>query len=84
MIAWAFAGEHFPWWSWQTGAYLGGTAVLGILAVIVETHAREPLVPMKVVRERTTALAILSSLAVGVAMFGSAVFRAVLPGRPRI
>ncbi|TCO47483.1 EmrB/QacA subfamily drug resistance transporter [Kribbella antiqua] len=70
----SFAGEHFPWWSWQTGAYLGGAAVLGILAVIVETHASEPLVPMKVVRERTTALAILASLAVGVGMFGSAVF----------
>ncbi|WP_238164336.1 MFS transporter [Kribbella pittospori] len=70
----SFAGEHFPWWSWQTGAYLGGTALLAILAVIVETHAREPLVPVQVVRERTTALAILASLAVGIAMFGSAVF----------
>ncbi|MEV5961898.1 MFS transporter [Kribbella sp. NPDC051952] len=70
----SFAGEHFPWWSWQTGAYLGGTAVLAILAVVVETHASEPLVPVKVVRERTTALAILASLSVGIAMFGSAVF----------
>ncbi|MGW6278827.1 MFS transporter [Kribbella sp. NPDC055071] len=70
----SFAGEHFPWWSWQTGAYLGGTAVLAILAVIVETHAREPLVPVKVIRERTTALAIVASLSVGIAMFGSAVF----------
>ncbi|TCC19394.1 MFS transporter [Kribbella speibonae] len=70
----SFAGEHFPWWSWQTGAYLGGTAVLALLAVIVETHATEPLVPMRVVRERTTALAILASVAVGMGMFGSAVF----------
>ena len=70
----SFAGTHFPWWSWQTGGYLGGTALLGIFAVIVETHAREPLVPVKVVRERTTALAIVASLAVGVAMFGSAIF----------
>ena len=70
----SFAGEHFPWWSWQTGAYLGGTAVLAILAVVTETHAAEPLVPMRVVRERTTALAILASVAVGMGMFGSAVF----------
>ncbi|GAA2821638.1 MDR family MFS transporter [Kribbella solani] len=70
----SFAGQHFPWWSWQTGAYLGGTALLGVLAVVVETHAREPLVPVRVVRERTTALAILASLSVGIAMFGSAVF----------
>jgi EmrB/QacA subfamily drug resistance transporter len=70
----SFAGEHFAWWSWQTGAYLGGTAVLAILAVVVETHAAEPLVPVRVVRQRTTALAILASLSVGIAMFGSAVF----------
>ncbi|NUR98648.1 MAG: MFS transporter [Kribbellaceae bacterium] len=70
----SFAGEHFPWWSWQTGAYLGGTALLAILAVVVETRAAEPLVPVRVVRERTTALAILASLSVGIAMFGSAVF----------
>ena len=70
----SFAGEHFPWWSWQTGAYLGGTAVLAILAVVVETRAAEPLVPMRVVRERTTALAIVASVAVGMGMFGSAVF----------
>jgi EmrB/QacA subfamily drug resistance transporter len=70
----SFAGTHFAWWSWQTGAYLGGTALLAILAVVVEVHAREPLVPIKVVRERTTALAILASLSVGIAMFGSAVF----------
>ncbi|MFF1817294.1 MFS transporter [Kribbella sp. NPDC058245] len=70
----SFAGTHFAWWSWQTGAYLGGTALLALLAVIVETHARDPLVPVTVVRERTTALAILASLSVGIAMFGSAVF----------
>ena len=70
----SFAGEHFPWWSWETGAYLGGAALLALLAIIVETKASEPLVPMKVVRERTTALAILASMAVGIAMFGSAVF----------
>jgi MFS family permease len=48
--------------------------VLGILAVLVENKAPEPLVPLKVVRQRTTALAIVASLAVGVAMFGSAIF----------
>ncbi|MET7282254.1 MFS transporter [Kribbella sp. NPDC005582] len=70
----SFAGQHFAWWSWQTGAYLGGTALLALLAVVVETRTRDPLVPVSVVRERTTALAILASLAVGIAMFGSAVF----------
>jgi MFS family permease len=34
----------------------------------------EPVVPLQIVRQRTTALAILASLAVGMAMFGGTVF----------
>ncbi len=70
----SFAGHDFGWWSWQTVLMLGGTVALAVLAVVVESRAAEPLVPLRVVRERTTALAIVASLAVGVAMFGAAVF----------
>jgi EmrB/QacA subfamily drug resistance transporter len=69
-----FAGQNFAWVSWQSALFVGGTLLLGILAVVAETRAAEPLVPLKVVKERTTALAIVASLAVGVAMFGSALF----------
>ncbi|TCM50193.1 MDR family MFS transporter [Kribbella sp. VKM Ac-2568] len=69
-----FAGHDFGWFSWQSALFVGGTLLFGILAVVVENRAAEPLVPLKVIRERTTALAIVASLAVGVAMFGSAIF----------
>ncbi|TDU86793.1 EmrB/QacA subfamily drug resistance transporter [Kribbella voronezhensis] len=69
-----FAGQDFDWISWQSALFVGGTLLFGLLAVLVETKAKEPLVPLKVVRQRTTALAIVASLAVGVAMFGSALF----------
>ncbi len=69
-----FAGESFDWLSWQTAAFLGGTVVAGLLAVRVELRHPEPLVPIAVVRERTTALAIIGSIAVGIAMFGGSVF----------
>ncbi|GAB2586194.1 MFS transporter [Kribbella endophytica] len=69
-----FAGHDFGWISWQSALFVGGTILFGVLAVFVETRAAEPLVPLKVVRERTTALAIVASLSVGVAMFGSALF----------
>jgi EmrB/QacA subfamily drug resistance transporter len=69
-----FAGSDFAWMSWQSALFVGGTLLVGFLAVVVENRAAEPLVPLKVVRERTTALAIVASLAVGVAMFGSALF----------
>ncbi|MEU8226869.1 MDR family MFS transporter [Kribbella sp. NPDC048915] len=69
-----FAGSDFAWVSWESALFVGGTLVVGFLAVLVENRAAEPLVPLKVVRERTTALAIVASLAVGIAMFGSALF----------
>ena len=53
---------------------VGGAVVLLALAVWVETRAAEPVVPLSIVKQRTTALAILGSLAVGMAMFGGAVF----------
>ena len=40
----------------------------------VEGRAAEPVVPLPIVKRRTTALAIVASLAVGMAMFGGAVF----------
>ncbi len=69
-----FAGHDFGWWSWQTAVFLGVSALMAVLAVVVENRVAEPLVPMRIVRERTTSLAILASLAVGIAMFGSAIF----------
>jgi EmrB/QacA subfamily drug resistance transporter len=70
----SFAGHEFGWWSWQSALFVGGSVALAVLAVVVESRAAEPLVPLRVLRERTTALAILASLAVGIAMFGSAIF----------
>ena len=60
--------------SWQTAAYLGATAVAVVLAVVVELKVPEPLVPLKVLRNRTAALVIVASAAVGIAMFGGTTF----------
>jgi EmrB/QacA subfamily drug resistance transporter len=75
LLVWvSFVGNSFDWLSWETGAMvLGGLALLAI-AVVVETRVREPVVPLKIVVQRTPALAIIASLSVGMAMFGGAVF----------
>ncbi|HLR83682.1 MAG TPA: MFS transporter, partial [Nocardioidaceae bacterium] len=70
----SFAGTSFGWFSWESAVFVGGALVAATVAVIVENKHPEPLVPLRVVRERTTALAIIASVAVGIAMFGSAVF----------
>ncbi|MGV9386267.1 MFS transporter [Nonomuraea sp. NPDC003707] len=75
LLIWiSFVGDAFAWASWQTAVMLGGTLVLLAVALWVETRAAEPVVPLGIVRQRTTALAITGSLAVGTAMFGAAVF----------
>ncbi|MGC4798576.1 MDR family MFS transporter [Micromonospora saelicesensis] len=75
LLIWiSFVDSSFAWASWQTAAMVGGTLVLLALAVWVESRAAEPVVPLSIVRQHTTALAILGSLAVGMAMFGGAVF----------
>ncbi|WFE55456.1 MDR family MFS transporter [Micromonospora sp. WMMD712] len=75
LLIWiSFVDDSFAWLSWQTAAMVGGSVLLLALATWVESRAAEPVVPLGIVRERTTALAILGSLAVGMAMFGGAVF----------
>ncbi|GIH25787.1 EmrB/QacA family drug resistance transporter [Acrocarpospora phusangensis] len=75
LLIWvSFVGGSFAWGSWQTAAMVGGAVVVLVLAVWVESRAAEPVVPLAIVKKRTTALAIVASLAVGMAMFGGAVF----------
>ncbi|MER7415905.1 MDR family MFS transporter [Micromonospora peucetia] len=75
LLIWiSFVDNSFAWASWQTAAMVGSAVALLALAVWVESRADEPVIPLGLVRQRTTALAILGSLAVGMAMFGGAVF----------
>ena len=75
LLIWvSFVDTSFAWLSWQTAVMVGAGLVLLAIAVWVESRAAEPVVPLDIIRRRTTALAILGSLAVGMAMFGGAVF----------
>ncbi|WP_089962591.1 MDR family MFS transporter [Lentzea xinjiangensis] len=75
LLVWvSFVGNSFDWLSWQTAAMVAGGLVLLGAAVAVEMKVREPVVPLHIVVKRTPALAIIASLAVGMAMFGGAVF----------
>jgi EmrB/QacA subfamily drug resistance transporter len=75
LLIWvSFAGGSFAWASWQTYTMVGVGVALLALAVWVESRAAEAIVPLNIIRQRTTALSIVASLAVGMAMFGGAVF----------
>ena len=77
LLVWvSFAGkaDYYDWWSWQSAVMVGGGVLLLALLVLVESKVSQPIIPLKIISERTTALAIVASVAVGVAMFGSSTF----------
>lgn len=75
LLIWvSLAGGSFAWASWSSVAYVGGAIVALALAVLVESRVAEPVVPLRLFRNRTFTLSVLASLAVGTAMFGGSVF----------
>ncbi len=74
MIWVTFAGNDFGWWSWQTAAFLGSTALLLVATIIWELKTPEPLVPLRLLANRTAILVIVASVAVGIGMFGGTTF----------
>ncbi|MBL1066055.1 MDR family MFS transporter [Streptomyces sp. 7-21] len=75
LLIWTtLAGNEFDWASWQTAALTGGGTVLLVAAVIVEARVPEPVIPLKIFRNRTVSLTTIASFFVGVAMFGGTVF----------
>ncbi|MFJ3289798.1 MFS transporter [Streptomyces sp. NPDC086669] len=75
LLVWVtFAGDKYDWMSWQTGAMTGGALALLLIFVFVESRASEPIVPLRLFRNRTITLASLASLFVGIAMFAGTIF----------
>jgi EmrB/QacA subfamily drug resistance transporter len=75
LLIWvSLAGHDFAWESF-TSAWMIALGVLLLAgAVVTEVRAEEPIIPLRLFRDRTTSLATLASIMVGVAMFGSTVY----------
>ncbi|MEU6198573.1 MDR family MFS transporter [Streptomyces sp. NPDC047061] len=75
LLVWVtLAGDSYPWNSWQTYAMLGGSVVLAALFALTETKAVDPVIPLRLFRNRTIALATSVSLFVGASMFAATVY----------
>jgi EmrB/QacA subfamily drug resistance transporter len=68
------AGSSYDWWSVETVLMVGGALLAAALFIIVELRVSEPLVPLSLFRNRTFTLAVIASIATGLAMFGTSVF----------
>ncbi len=75
LLVWVtFAGDKYDWLSWQTYTMVAGSVLLGLVFVFVESRASEPIIPLRLFRNRTITLSSVASMFVGVAMFSGTVF----------
>lgn len=75
LMVWiSLAGQNYAWVSWQSYVMVPLALVLGLLFIFTETRAAEPIVPLRLFRNKTITLTSLASLFVGVAMFAGTVF----------
>lgn len=75
LLLWiTFADNSFAWASWQTAAMVGGAILALGLAIWTETRADEPIIPLHLFKNRTLVMAVIASISVGVALFGTSVF----------
>nr|WP_243639247.1 MFS transporter [Streptacidiphilus pinicola] len=75
LMVWVtLAGDKFAWLSWQTYVMVPGAVVLGLIFLLVESRASEPIIPLRLFRNATITLTSVASLFVGIAMFAGTVF----------
>ncbi|WP_331752833.1 MFS transporter [Streptomyces anthocyanicus] len=75
LLIWVtFADDKYAWLSWQTYSLVGAAVVLALVFLFVETRAAEPIIPLRLFKNRTIALASLASLFVGISLFAGTVF----------
>ncbi len=71
LLALAWAGDRFPWGSWQMGGLLA-VAGLGLLAfLLIETSAADPVLPLPLFQNRTFVVASAVSFLTGIGLFGA-------------
>ena len=54
LLALDWGGTHYRWMSWQIWALIGGSAVLWVLFAVRLLTAREPFIPLAILRGRVT------------------------------
>jgi EmrB/QacA subfamily drug resistance transporter len=76
LLVWvSLAGTSFAWGSTISALLVAGGLLVVAVAIYVEARiAIDPVVPLRLFRDRTTSLATVASVLVGLAMFGSTVY----------
>ncbi|MEJ7832939.1 MAG: MDR family MFS transporter [Nocardioides sp.] len=76
LLVWvSLAGQQFAWVSATTAVLVSvGLTVIAAALYVEAWVAEDPVIPLRIFRDRTTSLATAASVMVGLAMFGSTVY----------
>jgi EmrB/QacA subfamily drug resistance transporter len=76
LLVWvSLAGQQFDWVSLTTALMVFGGVAIIAAALYVEAYvAVEPIIPLRLFKDRTTSLATAASVLIGVSMFGATVY----------
>lgn len=77
LLIWvSLAGQkgQFEWASATSFWMVAGAGAALIAAVLVELRVKEPVIPLRLFKNRTFTFSVIASISVGVAMFGTSVF----------
>ncbi|CAM3667488.1 MDR family MFS transporter [Nocardioides zeicaulis] len=76
LLIWvSLGGINFDWISWTSALLVVAAVVVTAAAIHVEANvAKDPVIPLRLFKDRTLTLATVASVLIGVAMFGSTVY----------
>lgn len=74
MLGLSWGGVQYGWTSSQIVGALSMSALMGVLFVLVESRAAEPIIPLAIFRNREVALSSIAIFCAGFGMFGATIF----------
>ena len=75
LLVWtSMVGHRFAWVSWSTLAWLGGGLLAVVAALVVEARAPEPVVPLRLLRDRAVALTVFAALLSGTPTYAASIY----------
>ncbi|MFS0866647.1 DHA2 family efflux MFS transporter permease subunit [Microbacterium sp. 179-B 1A2 NHS] len=76
LLVWITNVGDYGWASMETLVMVGTAVIATIAFIVIELKVAEPLIPLTLFRSRSFTLAVLASISIGVAMFGTSVYLA--------
>ncbi len=74
MLAFSWAGVEYPWGSAPIIVMLCFSAIMGAIFVGIEQRAKEPIMPLWLLKNRIVSVSLLIIFMTGVGMFGAIIF----------